>query len=235
MPTPARAAGSLAAQLRPAAPQILNANHQPAVVQIEAGLDELLLLKRVADLNRGPLGPGRLIEAGRGQHGGSADAITPRCSTQENRHRAGRSGGPQHELILLQDSEAHNVDERIAGVHRVELHLAAQGWDSDCVAVAGDAGHHSVEQIPVVGFGQVPESDLVPQSDRAGTHREDVAQDPSHPGGRPLVRLNEGRVVVALDSQRRQPAVSNVDDAGVFARPDYDPRGVGGKPAQVGA
>ena len=46
----------------------------------------------------------------------------------------------------LRDAEAEDVDERVAGVRRLEDDLAADGRDADAVAVAGDAGDDAFEQ-----------------------------------------------------------------------------------------
>jgi hypothetical protein len=48
-----------------------------------------------------------------------------------------------------------------------------------------------------------------------------------------LIRLDGGRVVVALDAQCRGDAVADIDDAGVLARADEHPLGLGGQPLQV--
>ena len=63
--------------------------------------------------------------------------------------------------------------------------------------------------------------------DRHGTraHRDDVAHDAADAGGRALVGLDVGRVVVRLDLEGDRPALADVDDAGVLA--DADEQGVG--------
>src|SRR5580692_10956727 len=52
----------------------------------------------------------------------------------------------------------------------------------------------------------------------ARAHGEDVAQDAADAGGRPLVGLDEARVVVALHLEDGHEAVADVDHAGVLAR-----------------
>src|SRR3989442_14345295 len=51
----------------------------------------------------------------------------------------------------LRDAEAEDVDERIAGVRRLERNLTADRRDADAVAVAGDAGHDAFEQSTCSG------------------------------------------------------------------------------------
>src|SRR5262249_21295129 len=48
-------------------------------------------------------------------------------------------------------------------------------------------------------------------------HRHDVADDAAHAGGRALVGLDVGRVVVRLHLEGDGPAVADVDHAGVLA------------------
>jgi hypothetical protein len=66
---------------------------------------------------------------------------------------------------------------------------------------------------------QRTEAQRVQQRDRPAPHREDVADDPADAGGRALVRLDEGRMVVRLDLEDRREAAADVDRAGVLARP----------------
>ena len=74
------------------------------------------------------------------------------------------------------------------------------------------------------GVVERAEPERVHERDGPGPHREDVADDPADAGGRALVRLDRGRVVVALDAQRDGEAVADVDDAGALAGPDEHPR-----------
>ena len=62
------------------------------------------------------------------------------------------------------------------------------------------------------------EADRVERRDRPRAHREDVAQDAAHAGRRALRRLDERRVVVALDLEDHREAVADRDGAGVLAR-----------------
>ncbi len=138
-------------------------------------------------------------------------------------------------MLALEDAQRHDVDERVLGVAVGELDLPAEGGDTDGVAVARNAAHDTAQQVAVAGVVERAESDRVPHRDGPGAHGEDVAQDAAHAGGGALVRLDEGRVVVALDPQRRQPAVAEVDDAGVLAGADDHPRRLGREPAEMSA
>jgi hypothetical protein len=63
------------------------------------------------------------------------------------------------------------------------------------------------------------EEEPVQQRHRPRAHRDDVAQDPAHAGGRSLERLDGRRVVVALDLERDRLALAEVDHARVLSRP----------------
>ena len=82
-----------------------------------------------------------------------------------------------HELFPLQQAERHDVDQRVLGVPIGELDLAAEGRHADRVAVAGDAGDDTGEQVAVVGLVERPEAERVPDGHRPGPHGEDVAED----------------------------------------------------------
>jgi len=83
-------------------------------------------------------------------------------------------------------------------------------------------------EVPV----RLGEAKPVEQRDRARAHGNDVAQDPTHPGRRPLERLHGRRVVVALDLERDREPVAEVEHARVLARPLEYARPRAGQPLQ---
>ena len=80
-----------------------------------------------------------------------------------------------------------------------------------------------------------PEAQRIHDGDRTRAHGEDVAQDAAHAGGRALERLDERRMIVRLDLEGAGPAVADVDDAGVLARPLHHAAAVRGQALQVHA
>src|SRR5437660_12471080 len=56
------------------------------------------------------------------------------------------------------------------------------------------------------------------RSDWPGAHGENVSEDAADAGGRALKRLDETRMVVRFDLERRDEAVANVHDPGILAR-----------------
>ena len=100
---------------------------------------------------------------------------------------------------------------------RVEDGLAADVGQAEAVAVAADAGDDPGQHpVGVVGVERA-EAQRVHHRDRAGAHREDVADDAADAGRGALVGLDVRRVVVRLDLERDGVALADVEDAGVLA------------------
>ena len=117
------------------------------------------------------------------------------------------------------DAEREGVDQDVAVVAGVEVDLAADRRHADAVAVAADAGDHAAaRRYGVRGWSSAPKRSEFEVGDRPRAHGEDVAQDAADAGRRALVRLDERRVVVALDLEDRGEPVADVDRAGVLAR-----------------
>ena len=76
----------------PGAAEVLDADDEAGVEQGEAGLDEALLLERVAHLDGGALVLAALVEAGRGQHAHAADAVAAGGRAEQHGQVAGAGG-----------------------------------------------------------------------------------------------------------------------------------------------
>ena len=139
------------------------------------------------------------------------------------------------EIFLTQHADAQRIHQGVAGVARIEDGFAADVGQAQRVAVAADAPHHTVEHAAGVRGVRGAEPQLVHHRDRPGAHRHDVADDAADTGGRTLVGLDVGRVVVRLDFEGDGPAVADVDDAGVLpdAGQHARPHLVGGGLAEV--
>ncbi len=101
----------------------------------------------------------------------------------------------------------------------VEVDVAADGRHADAVAVVADAADDAAHQERRPRVVEAAEAQRVEDRDRARAHREDVAQDAADARRRALERLDERRMVVALDLEDRGEPVADVDRAGVLARP----------------
>src|SRR5262249_61296740 len=69
--------------------------------------------------------------------------------------------------------------------------------------------HDAVDELPRFGAVELAEAERVEDGDRPRPHREDVAENPTDAGRRPLKRLDERRMVVALDLEDDRPAVAD--------------------------
>jgi hypothetical protein len=135
-----------------------------------------------------------------------------------------------------QHADAQRVDQRVALVAGVEDDLAADVGQAQAVAVAADAGDDAGQHARGVRVVRGAEAQRVHHRDRAGAHREDVADDAADAGRRALVGLDEARVVVRLDLERDRELVGDLHDARVLADARQHPgvlRGLLAELAQV--
>ncbi len=195
--------------------------------ELERDLDQLLAHEGVADLDGRPLVGVVLAELLAREHRGAADPVAARRGAVEDDEVARPGRARARDAVGRQQSDAHRVHEHVVPIRLVEDSLAADGRHADRVAVRADARHRPVE-ARVAGR----EAKAVEERDRPGSHSDDVAQDPAHPGRRSLERLHGGGVVVALDLEADGLAVAEVDHAGVLTGALQDAFPLGGKPFQ---
>ena len=200
----------------------MNADHEAGVEQGKTRLDETLLLERVSDLDRRTLVLTALIEPGRGQHAHAADAVAAGGRPEQHGQVAGAGGLGQNQALDRQNAQAQHVDQGVALVTLVEDDLAAHGGHSNRVPVAGDAGDDALSHPAAAGVIQRTKPEWVHQGNRPRPHGEDVSEDAASARGCALVRLNERRVIVALDTNGGSNAVAHVHDASVFAGANQD-------------
>ena len=86
------------------------------------------------------------------------DAVTTGVGTDQQDEVAGTGGGRPGQLGLLDDADAHGVDQAVVPVGLIEVDLATDGGDADAVAVAADAGHDAIEEVPLRRFVEWPEA-----------------------------------------------------------------------------
>ncbi len=94
--------------------------------------------------------------------------------------------------------------------------------DADRVAVIGDPFHDPLEQVAWMLHLERAEVEAVRERDRERPHRHDVADDPADTGRGPVVRVDVGGMVVALDPHGDRQVVSHADDRRIVTRPDDD-------------
>jgi hypothetical protein len=98
----------------------------------------------------------------------------------------------------------------------VKVHFAADGRDSEAVAVVANALDHAVHQpLGAVGV-RVAEAKRIQLRNRACAHGKNVAVDAAHAGGCALIGFHGRGVVVRLDFKRAGQSVADVDESGVL-------------------
>src|SRR5204862_344289 len=107
-------------------------------------------------------------------------------------HRVpGARGDAFDDVGRWSDAETEHVDERIAGIARLEPDLAANSRNTDAVAVARDAGDHAFEHAPCARGVERSETQRVQQRYRTRAHGEDIADDYADAGSGALIRLDK--------------------------------------------
>ena len=231
---------------------VLNADDGAGLHGFEAGFEQQLFEERVADLHVGPLGLGGFAEFLAG-HGAAVDAVAAGLGADVDDGIALAGGARVKDLVAPDQPEREGIDQRIAGVARLELGLAAEVGHAKAVAVGGDAADHAFhDRVILVDLGLCrdgalprlagqaplhtldrPKAQRVHHRDRPRAHGEDVAQDPADAGRRALERLDERWVVVRLNLEGAGPAVADINDAGIFAGTLHHELAAGGQAFQM--
>ncbi len=190
--------------------------------QLQARLDQQLLGERIADLHRRPLRLRLFAELG-GRHGRAVNAVPPGLRADVDQRIARPGGGGIEDALGPRQTHRHRVDQDVAVVTAMERALSRHRRHADAVAVAGDAADHAGHQVPRLRVRGIAEAQRIQVGDRPRAHREHVAEDAADAGRRPLVRLDVGRVVVALHLEDHRLPIADIDNAGVLARPADHP------------
>src|SRR5208283_1126037 len=192
-----------------AAPKVLLAADETAVVRLEAGVDERLLHDRVPELDRaaglGLATVGELLRCER--H--APDPVASREPAGENEVVADGVRAVRCEPALRQEPDTAHVHERVHDVRRVEVDTPRDGRHADPVAVVADPGDDAFGDVPgalhawrkrVGSAVERAEEERVAEGDRLAADRENVPKDSSDPGRGATVRLHGGWVVVGFDT-----------------------------------
>ena len=208
---------------QPGRPHILDGDDRILFHQLEAGLDQQFLGERVADLHGRPLLPGIGAEFGRG-HRRAVNAVATGLGADIDDEVPRPGCGRIKDPVGSGEPDAHRVDQDVAVIGGVELALAADRRHADAIAVAADPGDDAGYEMAGPRVVGAAETQRVEERDRPRPHREHVAHYAADPGRRPLIGLDEGRVVMALDLEDDGVAVADIDDAGIFSRAANHPR-----------
>ena len=222
IPVPPRSAVSHVAQVIPAAPRSWTPTTRPFAISSSVASISSFSANGSPTWTRRPLGRVLVPERRAREHRRAADPVAPGRRAVQDDEVPDPVGGRPREHPVLEQPDRHHVDERVALVRGVEHELAAHRRHADAVAVAADAAHDPVDEVPRPRVGRVAEPQGVEDRDRPRAHREHVAQDPADAGRRALVRLDGGRVVVGFDLERDREPVADRDHAGLLPHPGDD-------------
>jgi hypothetical protein len=223
MPVPLRAGISEVQQARPAAPMSWMPTTAPVRITSRHASSRSFSVNGSPTWTVGRRASACSSNVG-GRHRRAVDTVAARL-VADVEHRVARPFGPGAEdLIGADQADAHHVDERIARVFRREGDLAAHRRAAEAVAVPADARDDAVHELLHPGLVELAEAERVEDRDRARAHREDVAQNAADTRRRALERLDERRMIVALDLEDDRPAVADIDRARVLARALQDVR-----------
>ena len=174
---------------QPSGTHVLGSHHITTLESLEAGLDQALLQKGITHLHGRAVVEAVLTELG-ARKTGAPHAVAAGGAAHVH-HRISNTGGPRsHDRFGLHQAQSHGIDQGVAAVAGVKGHFTRNGGHTHAIAVVGDASHHALHQAGITGLLERPKPQSVEQGHGAGTHGENVAQDPAHAGGRPLKGLH---------------------------------------------
>ena len=126
--------------------QVLDGRDAIQLVELQARFAEQFLQKWVANLDGGTALRRSLVHLNRGK-GGAVNPITPGVGTDEEDDVTGTVGAGAAQPLVANQTDAHGIDDRIVGVALIEVHVAANRWTAEAVAVAANPGDDPVEQV----------------------------------------------------------------------------------------
>ena len=100
---------------------------------------------------------------------------------------------------------------------------------------AGASCHSAVRRAQLGICRNRPKPQRVHHRHRPRAHGENVAQNSADARGRSLKWFDKRRMIVRLDFERAGPAVADVNDAGILARPLHHQLAARGQTLQVNA
>ena len=193
--------------------QVLKAHDGAGSQSFQARFNQQLFEKGITDLDHAAGGLLRIFD--RSERGALNAVSTSVGADQDHRIRFSHRLGPG-QLVVAKQSHAHGVDQRIAGIAILDHHFAADGRDSDAVAVGTDSPNYSAGQIAVAGGVQRSETERVEQRYRARAHGEYVADYPADARRGSLERFDRAGVIVAFDLEDHGEAVSDIHGSGIL-------------------
>src|SRR6266404_9198280 len=239
---------------QPGSAHVLYSNDGAGLHRFQAGFKQQFLEERISNLNIRPLRFRPFAEL-LARHGGAVDTVASGLGAYINYGIPLARSASVKNLVAADQAESKRVHQGIAGVTGLELHLAAKVRNAETVGVRSDARDHALHnRVILVNFrlrrdsrprlssrAQLgicrngPKPQRVHHRDRPRAHGENVAQNSADARGRSLKRFDKRRMIVRLDFERAGPAVTDINDAGIFPGPLHDQLAARGQALQVNA
>ena len=127
------------AAAEPGRAKILHRDHARITGELQARLHQALLEKWVADLHGGAARSTVHVEHHRSE-ARAVDAVAAGVGADKEHEVARAACGCARQPALLDDADAHRVDETVGPVRLVEVQFTADRRHADAVAVPADSG-----------------------------------------------------------------------------------------------
>src|SRR5271168_3235487 len=138
---------------QPGRAHILNANDGAGLHGFQTGFEQQFFEERISDLNIRALGFRAFAEL-LARHGGTVDAVASGFRADINYGIALPGCASVKNLVAANQAQSERVDQRIAGVARLELHFAAEVGDAETISVGRYAGDYALHDgVVLVDLG----------------------------------------------------------------------------------
>src|ERR1700674_5778799 len=233
---------------------VLYSNDRARLHRFQAGFEQQFFEEWVPNLNVRPL-RFRAFAKLLARHRGAVNTVASRLGAHINYGISLARCAPIKNLVAANQAESERIHQRIAGVARLELHLAAKVRDTETVAIRSDARDDALHnrvilvnfrlrrdsrprrssraQLGICRNGSKPQR--VHHRHRPRAHGENIAQNSADARGRSLKWFDERRMIMRLDFECAGPAVADVNDSGILPRPLHHQLAAGRQALQVNA
>ena len=119
------------------------------------------------------------------------NAVAARLGPEIDHRQTNAFGFGIEYLVRIGQTNGHGVDQYVAIVAFVEVHLATHRRHAEAIAITANAGDYAGHKVTGLGMLRCAETQRVEGSDRACSHGEHIPQDAADPGAGPLIRLDK--------------------------------------------
>ena len=124
--------------------------------------------------------------------------------------------GGELDIRVLHYANAERVYKWVSSICFVEDNFAADIRKTQTVSISTNASHDARQDAAGIWCISQTKAEWIHHGDRAGAHRQDVANDSANAGGCALIRLNKGWVVVGFDFEGDCITLADIDNASIL-------------------